>query len=335
MRFACFLIAATAYAQTFSTHEAEKLLNSPILSVIDKDAAGPSGDKHDYVSYAPYWWPDPAKPDGLPYIRKDGHTNRALTAKGDANHFSETVHAIEVLTKATVATGESAYGKNAVERIRAWFLNPATHMNPNLEFGQAILGRTDGRGAGLVTMRGLIPTTESLKELKRRKLLTDADDKSMHAWVRDYLQWLQTSKIGVDEMKAKNNHGSWYAAQAMALEIYLGERAKAKKRAEELKARIGWQIEPDGRQPLETERQDGLSYSVFNLEALATAANMAKPLGVDLWKYKTADGRSLRTAFEYLEPYVAGVKSWPFSQLKKIEPNALAKIRQLRDQQEE
>ena len=335
MSLASFLLTGVAFGQTFSTHEAEKVLKSPIYSVMDKDKAGPSGDKHDYVSYAPYWWPDPAKPDGLPYIRKDGHTNRELTVKGDANHFSETMHAIEVLTKAMLATGEAAYGKNAVERVRAWFLNPATRMNPNLEYGQAVIGRTGGRAAGLVTMRGLIPLTSCLKDLKRRKLLTDADENGMRAWVRDYLQWLETSKIGQDEWKANNNHGSWYAAQAMALEIYLGEKAQAKKRAEQLKLRIGRQIEPDGRQPLEIERQDGFSYSVFNLEALATAAKMAKPFGVDLWKYKTADGRSLRTAFEYLEPFAAGAKQWPFTQLKKIESNSLAKIRQLRDEHEE
>ena len=335
MRLACLLIAGAVYAQTFSTHEAEKLLKSPIYSVMDKDKAGPSGDKHDYVSYAPYWWPDPGKPNGLPYIRKDGHTNRELRAKGDANHFSETMHGIEVLTQAMLATGEAAYGENAVERVRAWFLNPATRMNPNLEYGQAIMGRTDGRGAGLVTMRGLIPLTFCLKDLKRHKLLTNADDNALRAWLREYLQWLEAGKIGQDEWKAKDNHGSWYAAQAMALEIYLGEKAKAKKRAEQLKPRIGWQIEPGGRQPLETERQDGFSYSVFNLEALATVAKMAKPLGVDLWQYKTADGRSLRMAFEYLEPFAAGTKAWPFRQLKRIEPNALAKIRQLRDKHEE
>lgn len=335
MRLMGFLLAGVAYAQTWSTTEAEKFLKSPIYSVMDKDASGPSGDKHDYVSYAPYWWPDPSKPDGLPYIRKDGHTNRALTAKGDATHFAETMRAIEALTKAMVATGETAYGRNAAERVRVWFLDAATRMNPNLEYGQAIMGRTEGRGAGLVTMRGLIPLVASLKELRKRKALTEADDRAMRAWVRDYLQWLETSTIGKQEMNAKNNHGSWYAAQAMALEIYVGEKAKARKRAEELKVRIGWQIEPGGRQPLETERQDGFSYSVFNLEALATAAKLAKPLGVDLWKYKTAEGRSLRTAFEYLEPFVAGTKAWPFRQLKKIEPNALAKIRQLRDEQEE
>src|SRR5687767_1188678 len=44
-------------------------------SVTQKGVTPPSGDKHDYMSQAPYWWPDPAKPDGLPYIRRDGERN--------------------------------------------------------------------------------------------------------------------------------------------------------------------------------------------------------------------------------------------------------------------
>ena len=44
-------------------------------SVMDKGVTPPSGDKHDYMSQAPYWWPDPTKPDGSPYIRKDGERN--------------------------------------------------------------------------------------------------------------------------------------------------------------------------------------------------------------------------------------------------------------------
>ena len=43
----------------------------------------PSGNKNNYASYSRYWWPDPAKADGLPYIRRDGETypgSQSLTA---------------------------------------------------------------------------------------------------------------------------------------------------------------------------------------------------------------------------------------------------------------
>src|SRR5438045_3350128 len=33
------------------------------------------GGLNDFYSNGDYWWPDPAKPDGLPYIQRDGESN--------------------------------------------------------------------------------------------------------------------------------------------------------------------------------------------------------------------------------------------------------------------
>lgn len=56
--------------------KADKVLEeAKVYSVMDKKQVPPSGDKHDYMSTGPYWWPDPTKPDGLPYIKKDGLRN--------------------------------------------------------------------------------------------------------------------------------------------------------------------------------------------------------------------------------------------------------------------
>ena len=54
---------------------ADRAMTEGPFSVMDKPVLPPSGDKHDYMSRATYFWPDPSKPDGLPYIRHDGQTN--------------------------------------------------------------------------------------------------------------------------------------------------------------------------------------------------------------------------------------------------------------------
>ena len=46
--------------------EADKAMNLTPPSVMDKSMTASSGDKHDYMSMGPYWWPDPSKPDGTP-----------------------------------------------------------------------------------------------------------------------------------------------------------------------------------------------------------------------------------------------------------------------------
>src|SRR5205823_7105303 len=64
--------------------EARDLMRAGPWSVMDKTRVAPSGDKHDYVSYAPYWWPDSTKPNGLPYIQRDGLVNPE--SRDDTDH---------------------------------------------------------------------------------------------------------------------------------------------------------------------------------------------------------------------------------------------------------
>src|SRR6202165_907703 len=54
---------------------ADRAMKAGPFSVMDKGTVPPSGDKHDYMSQAPYFWPDPKKANGLPYVRRDGERN--------------------------------------------------------------------------------------------------------------------------------------------------------------------------------------------------------------------------------------------------------------------
>jgi len=145
-------------------------------------------------------------------------------------------------------------------------------------------------------------------------------------WFSDYARWLATGKSAVGEHEAGNNHGSWYLVQAIAISRYRGDDEGARRLCEEDRARIGRQIKPDGSQPLELARADGLGYSVFNLEAQFHVAHLAEALGIDLWHYEAPEGGSLKKAFAYLLPYNGGQKKWPGSQYRKISPNFLDRL---------
>ena len=67
--------ARTRPAWTAVETAAGAALSAGPFSVTDKAVVPPSGDKHDDMSQAPYWWPNPATPNGLPYVQRDGERN--------------------------------------------------------------------------------------------------------------------------------------------------------------------------------------------------------------------------------------------------------------------
>ncbi|MFN0120032.1 MAG: alginate lyase family protein, partial [Blastocatellia bacterium] len=203
---------------------------------------------------------------------------------------------------------------------RVWFIDPATRMNPHYEYAQAVMGRNNGRGAGLIDARRFIQIANAAGLLTGAMAWPRRDQQAIAGWYRAFAQWMQTSANGQDEAAARNNHGSWYAAALAAFALFTGDTALARKTIEGVKARIAWQIEPDGRQPLETARTRGISYSVFNLEALCSVAAMGDQLGVDLWNYKTSDGRGMGRALAYLAPFVLGERAWADKQITQWSP---------------
>jgi hypothetical protein len=69
--------------------DADKAMALGPFSITEKEQFPPSGDKHEYMSLSRYWWPDPSKPDGLPYIRRDGETNPEAAAIPDHENLGK------------------------------------------------------------------------------------------------------------------------------------------------------------------------------------------------------------------------------------------------------
>jgi hypothetical protein len=294
------------------------------FSITEKSAVPPSGDKRDYLSLAPYAWPDPRTPDGLPYVTRDGHVNPERDSIPDHAQFARIVDLTQTLGLAFFFTDDEAYAKHGVRLLRAFFLDPETRMHPHLRFAQGVRGKEPGRPAGIIDTAGIARLVDGLGLLSGSTSLTGQDRDGLLAWLRDYLGWLRESELGRREGQAKNNHGTWYDVQVVSLALATGQTELA---TEVLhfarKRRIGREIEPDGRQPEELVRTRAWHYAVYNLEAFVELANLGDAAGVDLWRYQTPDGRSIGQAIAYLVPFALGQAPWPTPELGGFRPEAL------------
>jgi len=304
--------------------EAQQAITTGPFSVVTKDRVPPSGDKHDYMSQAPYFWPDPSKPGGLPYMRRDGERNPEINKISDHRSLDQMAGAVETLALAYYYKGNEAYAAKAVQLLRAFFLDPETRMNPHLQFAQFIPGVNTGRGIGLIETRGLTSVVDAIGLLAGSKALTGKDQQGLQEWFTKFLGWMLDSKNGRDESAAKNNHGTYYDVQVASFALFLGKKDLARDVLQAARQkRIAIQIESDGRQPLELVRTRAWSYSVANLDGLMLLARLGENVGVDLWGYQTSDARSISRALDYLVPFALGAQKWPYQQLGEWQPQSL------------
>jgi Alginate lyase len=156
------------------------------------------------------------------------------------------------------------------------------------------------------------------------KALTEAHQRGLQEWFDKFLRWMLESQNGRDEAASKNNHGTYYDLQTASFALFVGKKELARTILETSRQkRIALQIEPDGAQPLELARTRAWSYSVMNLQGLMSLARLGEVVGVDLWNYRTPDGRGIRRALDYLVPFGLGDRKWPHQELGEWTPQAL------------
>lgn len=280
---------------------ADKYLSEQPVTVTAANSPRSAGGVHDFFSEGDYWWPDPKNPDG-PYIQRDGMSN--------PDNFVEHRRAmirlsliVPALAAAWKITKQRKYSEHAARHLRAWFIDDATHMNPNLLYGQAIHGKFTGRGTGIIDTLHLVEVARAAS----RAGLSAADLAGVKKWFSAYTEWMNTHPYGISERDALNNHGTCWVTQVAAFAELTGDaKLTAYCRDRFMTVLIPNQEAADGSFPQELKRTKPYGYSLFNLDAMGI---IAQTLG--LWKWQMPDGRGMAKAVEYMYPYILDKKKWP------------------------
>jgi len=282
---------------------ADKYLAEEPVTVTAASSPRSAGGKHDFFSEGDYWWPDPKNPDG-PYIQRDGESN----PDNFVEHRKAMIRMSLIVPACAAAyklTHNRKYADHAAKHLRAWFVDEATRMNPNLEYAQAIKGRFTGRGTGIIDTLHLVEPARAAAQID----MTPDALGGVKKWFADYLQWMTTSKNGIQERDATNNHGTCWVAQVAAFARLTGNGELTAYCVDRFKTLlIPKQEAPDGSFPQELRRTKPYGYSLFNLDAFAI---LTQTLGAGFWKWQLPDGRGMARAVAYMYPFIADKKKWP------------------------
>jgi hypothetical protein len=285
-------------------------------SVLNKTILAPTGNIHDYLSWAPYYWPNCSnvhnttqlQPEQMwaqcNYEYRDGQFNPDRLLVNDTGHFQAMSDAVFYNTLAWVITGSTNYSSAAVSFLDTWFINPASAMTPNLQYAQMQRGPTGqiGTHTGLLDFKQMAKIASAIMILREgnNTYWTETLNTQMMNWTTNYLEWMTTSPIAYQEWVFPNNHGTFFYNQLSALQILVGDTTAAINSTKSYFAKqYQSQIDASGEQPYESVRTHPYHYRCYNLAAMITNAKIGEYLGITEWNTTTSQGATIRAAADF------------------------------------
>lgn len=289
---------------------ANEALSAKPPAVTDHIATNSAGGPHDFFSQADYFWPNPNKTNGLPYVSRDGETNPE-NFEYHRMAMRQMKDSVAALAAAYAITGDDKYVTKAEEFLRVFFIDEKTRMNPNLDYAQAVLGESKGRSWGIIDTLHLAELPVAITFLERSKVFDRKVDDGLKNWFADYSHWMTTATNGVKEMTAANNHSIAYFVQLASFARFDGDAPlldMCRKQFQEVL--LPKQMAADGSFPLELKRTKPYGYSIFQADNVAILCVLLSTPTEDSWKFKLPDGNTPLKSTEFIYPYLADKQKW-------------------------
>ena len=277
---------ATKNAYKRLIKDANKLLDAPNYSVVNKTVTAPGVGAHDFLSIRSKYWPNENKPDGFPW-QKEGDSNPEN--KQDKNRLDNMAKAVFTLSQAYYFSGTNEYAEKASTMIKVWFLANKTRMTPHLQFAQTIPGIDERSSSGIIDGHLIsLNILDSINLIRGSAYWSDRFDQVMNQWLATYLKWLTGSKMGHKTAKKESRHGTWYFFQTSALAWYLEDKKALSRQIKAAKGIMAAQFNGKGGQPKKLKRSKPFRDSCFNLEGLTGIAVIAEKANKKFWNHRSA-----------------------------------------------
>lgn len=302
-----------------------KALEKPILVITTKTYMVDTKDKHNFNSVAPYWH---QQPDG-DWERIDGKGNGLSKKIGDTEKLQKGIGTVvPALALAYVASNnpdeKEKFAARAMEYCQKFFLDPATRMNPNLDYAQLIPGHNKIRVETAVEGEKLVDIVDALLLLQSSKHYTPEFDRQIRGWFGEMADWMVHSPTGKQsDRKVSGNIGVIYETMRAAFAIFSGDTTYAAKRYPRIKERLFSEMNADGGLYRELDRKKPNMYSNKALQAWVRLFRILSVQGLDVWNLEE-DGKSLEKAILFMVPYMMGEKKMNDSE--KVETKYFRKV---------
>jgi Alginate lyase len=294
--------------------QANEYLKQPPDPITAHPSPRSPGTPHDFYSEPEDFFPNPANPTA-PWIQHtDSNPNpEAFTAHRDV--LLNLSLCVPALTAAYLLTTDPRYAQQAAAHLRAWFLTPATSMNPSLQYAQTIPPAKNGRLEGVVEAVHLAEVVQSLPFLMNSEALTSEELTGLTKWFAAYFDWLNTSRMAGLARDNKSHHGTSWLLQASAI-AHLTEptddRPLTTLRHQFRTSTLRAQILADGTFPHELTTPNPYRNTLFNLDMLAAICLLLSTRFESVWEYELQDGPGMHTVVARLYPYLLNRGTWPY-----------------------
>jgi len=273
-------------------------------------ATNSAGGLHDFYSQGDYYWPNDTNSTGLPYVGHDGQTN---TNNFELHRLAlrRMKDGVAALAAAYALTGDDKYVPKANELLRAFFLDDATKMNPNLDYAQAVLGKQTGSSFGVIDTLHLAELPVAIQFLEKSKAFDPAVDQGIRQWFADYIHWMTTATNGVKEMNALNNHSIAYFVQMASFAKFVGDETNLDlSRTRFKEVLFPNQMTNNGSFPRELARTKPYGYSIFQADNVSILCRLLSTTNEDFWRFRLPDGRTPKLAVDFIYPYLVDKDKW-------------------------